>query len=211
MAVETTEGSEEGEDEESNEVCEVNDEGEEECIEIDSFYELGYESKFFIENLGTMFLMMAMFPVVLAALAIMYFLKNRYKKVDEVYTKIYNALFFNVILRFLLEGYLEFAIDALINVEGGNLVYDDITTGLSSVLAIIMTVVLILLPFIMWYILKKNFHRLREEAIEGKFGSIYEGLRHKPGSIYYNCYFVARRFGFAATAVFLPNYPFMQA
>lgn len=44
------------------------------------------------------------------------FLKNRYEIVNKVYTYLANLIFWNMILRMFLEGYMEYAITSLINI-----------------------------------------------------------------------------------------------
>jgi hypothetical protein len=96
----------------------------------ESFTKMGYESKSSIENLGSMFMYLGGFAGLVVLVCLIRFLKNKYElyvfnclsnfskySVNKVYTYLANLIFWNMILRYFLEGYMEYAITSLMNLE----------------------------------------------------------------------------------------------
>lgn len=67
---------------------------------------MGYESESSIENLGSMFIYLGGFVVLVAFVLLIRFLKNRSQFVNKVYTYLSKMIFWNMILRMFLEGYM---------------------------------------------------------------------------------------------------------
>ena len=113
-----TETAEEGEGGEK-------DEEEEEEEDVNSFadkmpqrfQDMGYESLNIIDNLGTLFLLIIVFAVVLLVLGILKLLSFYYYPSLKWYIELKTVMFWNVPIRFVLEGYLEFAVGSFINVQ----------------------------------------------------------------------------------------------
>jgi hypothetical protein len=95
---------------------------------------MGYESKSSIENLGSMFMCLCGFAGLVVLVCLIQFLKNKYElyafaclsnfskySVNKVYTYLSNLIYWNMILRYFLEGYMEFAITSLMNLENVNI------------------------------------------------------------------------------------------
>jgi len=63
-----------------------------------------------------MFLYLIGFFVLAAFVLIIRLLRNKYHLVNLVYTYLSNMIFFNMILRMILEGYIEYSISAILNI-----------------------------------------------------------------------------------------------
>lgn len=94
----------------------------------ENFVEMGYSSESSVENLGSMFMYLGGFACLVAFVFLIRFLKNRYEwyectvftenfrfRINKIYTYLANLIFWNMILRMFLEGYMEYAITSLMN------------------------------------------------------------------------------------------------
>ena len=82
----------------------------------ESFGKMGYESESSVQNLGSMFMYLGGFIGLVCFVLIIRFMKNKYQLVNKVYTYLAKLIFWNMILRMFLEGYMEYAITSLINI-----------------------------------------------------------------------------------------------
>jgi hypothetical protein len=80
------------------------------------FTKMGYESESSIENLGSWFMYLGGFVGLVAFVLLIRFLKNRFQFLKKVYTYLAKIIFWNMILRMFLEGYMVYAITSLINI-----------------------------------------------------------------------------------------------
>lgn len=90
--------------------------------------------------------------------------------------KVYEKLFWNSIIRFSLESYVDFFICAMINVKK-DLLWNESGEVLSSLLSIFSLLLFFILPIIMHFTLTKYFYKFKSSKFESKFGDIYEGLK----------------------------------
>lgn len=87
-------------------------------------------------------------------------LKNKYELANKVYTYLANLIFWNMILRMFLEGYMEYAITSLINIY--KLKWDTWSNGFSSVFSLTIFTWVFLFPFLVWFLLWRNKETLSE-------------------------------------------------
>ena len=77
---------------------------------------MGYESESIVDNLGSMFMYLGGFIGLIAFVLLIRFLKNKYEWINKIYTYLANLIFWNMILRMFLEGYMEYTITSLMNI-----------------------------------------------------------------------------------------------
>jgi hypothetical protein len=77
---------------------------------------MGYESESIVDNLGSMFMYLGGLIGLIAFVLLIRFLKNKYEWINKIYTYLANLIFWNMILRIFLEGYMEYAITSLMNI-----------------------------------------------------------------------------------------------
>jgi hypothetical protein len=127
--------------------------------------------------------------------------------VNKLYTFLANLIFWNLILRNFLEGYMEYAISSLINIY--KLEWDSGTHKFSSIFSIIIFAWIFLLPFLVWFILWRNFEKLEKKESVISFGSIYMELRvGSKNALLYNVFFMLRRLLFTIVILVFKNWPF---
>lgn len=122
---------------------------------------MGYESESSIENLGSMFMYLGGFVGLIAFVFLIRFLKNKYKMVEKVYNYLANLIFWNMIIRMFLEGYMQYAITSLMNIY--KLKWNSKSETFSSLFSIIIFAWVFIFPFLVWFILWKNLEKLSDE------------------------------------------------
>jgi len=127
--------------------------------------QIGYESTKLVDNLSTLLVLMETYSLMFFALFLLKFLSSRCERVKIYHRKLREILLWNLILRFLLEGYLEMSIDCLISLKH-EILYKQETEDeeefpwIHAVFSNVFTVVLYLLllgyPFIVLYIINQH-------------------------------------------------------
>jgi hypothetical protein len=77
---------------------------------------MGYKSDNIFENLGSMVMYLLGFVLLVLFVLLIRYLKNRYVLVDKVYQYLVKLLFWNMILRMIMEGYIDYTISSILNV-----------------------------------------------------------------------------------------------
>jgi hypothetical protein len=94
-------------------------------------------------------------------------------------------LFFNMILRLILEGYMDYTMSSLLNVR--DLVWVTASDKFVSLFSITTFSVVLSFPFLAWCTLWLRQGTLEESDSELRFGSLYEELRtDSRASLMYN-------------------------
>ena len=116
-----------------------------------NFQQMGLQKFNVIQNLESMvyylfgILFLASFTLLLR------FLKRFYKWIEVIHDYLAKKIFWNVILRLIIECYLDFAISSALN--SSNLVWNTNSDKFASILSIIMLVGITIFPFLMLILL----------------------------------------------------------
>lgn len=114
-------------------------------------------------------------------------------------------IFFNMILRMFLEGFIEYAITSLVNLK--KLEWSTRSDTFSSVLAIIIFVCVVIFPFFLWALLWVKQGKLTEADTVQRFGSVYFEIKtDSKGALLYNVFYTGRRLLFALLAIAAEEY-----
>lgn len=135
------------------------------------FQQTGYGTTNILKNLGL--LLLAVFGVA-GLVALVFLLRlgaKRFPVIDKVQTLISRKLFFNSIIRGLLEAYLKFGISTWISVTA--LKIDEREDIINAWVTIFMVAFVLGLPLFIYIFLYKNQHRLQQEDFKGRFESLY--------------------------------------
>jgi|LauGreDrversion4_2_1035121.scaffolds.fasta_scaffold60629_1 hypothetical protein len=115
---------------------------------------MGYESENIIKNLGSMILYLVGFVSLAIFTIALKLIKDKHRWLDAIYNFLYNMLFWNMILRLILEGYLEFAINSVTNLQ--DMKWNNTSDHIASIFAISTFIVVIVFPFFVWHLLWRN-------------------------------------------------------
>ena len=159
-----------------------------------NFESIGFESQYFLINMGTMACFFLIYIVVLLiVLACLPFSKRRCRKIKRLEKKVKRKVCWSSLITLLNESYVILAVCLLINAQMISLE----STGLAvmSILCITFLVLQILLPLFFIGKLYRNFDRLKDPQIEQGYGVIYEELRIKTGKkiLFIPGFFLVRR------------------
>ena len=78
---------------------------------------MGYETDNAVLNSGPIFLYSCLIILVMIFIKLVSIPMKKWKKTRLLYDKISKTIFFNAVLRFFIEGYLEIAVSAFVNVK----------------------------------------------------------------------------------------------
>jgi hypothetical protein len=110
------------------------------------------------------------FVLVLIALLLKFF-KENFEAIKIIYDHLAKMIFWNMILRMILEGYIEYSISSILNVR--DMVWITNSDKLSSAFAIVILVVVLVFPFFVWALLWSKYSILGQEKAINVFGSTY--------------------------------------
>lgn len=124
-------------------------------------------------------------------------------------TKLHQAVFYSTTLRTLLEGYIELALCATINLF--HLQYTLSGDRASAILAVGVAFFTYLTPLGLLLFIIQMRKRLHSKEVEARYGSLYEGLKTKRVA-YLLCtfIFVSRRLLLIMVAIMLQDHPTFQ-
>jgi hypothetical protein len=115
---------------------------------------MGISKKNIIENLGSMLDYVASFIVVSFLALIIRIFRFKHPWIMKTYNYIAGILFFNLILRLIIEGYMDFSVASLLNVK--NMLWNTRSDIAASIVTIIILTVVVLFPGLVYYLVKKN-------------------------------------------------------
>ena len=100
-------------------------------------------------------------------------LMHKMARLRNLKENLHQKLFWTVPLRYLVEGYFELSICAVIGFI--SMQWDFLTPSIivSNVVAITLTVILIFFPLILICLYPCNYKKLESETYKGKFGEMY--------------------------------------
>ena len=140
----------------------------------DKFNNLGFQSTFFLNNMGTMVIGLAMIPLLSALLLVLQLLSRFSSKIAKFKNKLYASLFWSQQIILLFESFAMLCMCAFINVI--HLTYESKCEVVNSVLTITFMVVCCALPLIICVFLLVNFKSLGEVAMKIKYGELTKEL-----------------------------------
>ena len=172
--------------------------------------ELGYESAFMSNNLGSMYIILLVMCVLILFSAFLE-LFARFPRCANFNNRIKRQLHWNFVIRFCIEGVLEFAFAAAINIKYGKHDLHILGSWVNYLFAIVFLIVLVVLPVFVilfyWY----WFEKLDDEEFEKKYGAAYEGLKKDDTfSFVYMSFFIVRRIIFMVISLFLYQHVQLQ-
>lgn len=168
--------------------------------------ESGGYSKNFIESMGLMVIGLVFISTFLILGFIVFKVLKKVPFVQKAATFLANKLLFNMFIRTFIATYLANAIAAFYALYF--LVYERTIDIVSSVSAILMSVLVIGAPVAILLFVSKYMARLDEPKVKNRVGSIYFGLKMNSfQTLIYNFYFVTRRLLIAGVIVSFGWFP----
>ena len=125
--------------------------------------------------MGIILLFLGVIIVVAIVISIFVKLCKPGSKLHNAFLKIKGKIYWNAILRFILQAYLKISIGTLFSLS-----VLSVSTDMEAVncgMAILVFMALLVLPFFFYKLLRRNQKNLNTDAMRAKIGSIYLGIR----------------------------------
>jgi hypothetical protein len=116
---------------------------------------MGISKKNVIENLGSLFDYVTSFLAITVLALIIRIFRHKHPWIMKVYNYIADILFFNLILRLIIEGYMDFSVTSFLNVT--HLIWKTRSDVIASIVTIVLVIVVALFPGVVWILVKKNY------------------------------------------------------
>ena len=140
-----------------------------------SFMQAGFDSTFMIPGMQTSFYITLGICALVVLHGILVIFKQSVPKVRRVTTKISTYLYWNGLIRFIMEIYLDVGINAILNLQ--TFYWNTAFTALtfSNILAILFLVILGIAPIFLLIFYAINLVRWNDQEFQGKFNSFIQG------------------------------------
>lgn len=109
-----------------------------------SYDRAGYGSKFMIQNLSSMFIYVVIEVLLACLLSVVICFQQRHRLCSNMMKNLHTIIVFQMFIRLVLEGYLEFCISSIMNLQYLN--YDASGNAFSSFLSYLMAIFVIIFP-----------------------------------------------------------------
>jgi hypothetical protein len=168
------------------------------------FREYSFKTSNFIINSEILFYTLLIYIVLALIFLILSRITNEDSYIGRGILAIKVKFFFNFLVRLMLEGYLEFFLCTIVNLQ--QLLFTTTGETISSILSILMFISLILMPGLMHFLLKNYRHKLHYPRFKKQFGEFYDGIKlNSSHAIFFNLYFVLRRLILITSLVYFEN------
>jgi len=167
----------------------------------ESFEKIGFESRGFLHNMGTMIFFYVLYPFLILVHKISMKFRNCSRCCRKTQSKLRGLLYYNWLIATIFESYAIIALCCLIQLP----VMSFETYGLSvqGLLAIMFSLLIMTVPFIMLRHAVRNFHALETDVMKRKYGALYEDLKLAQGKMVFlqPGFFLVRRLMLAIAVV----------
>ena len=133
-----------------------------------------------IVNLGTIFAIICIYLLLMFVQSVAYLFSDKFFFAEKVSNKLYNFLYWNGVLRLLMEGYLEILIATMLNCVRNNRVDRSYSIIFSNVFSLLMTGLLIVLPVFILIYYRYRKKDWESEEFQETWGAPLEGLELDP-------------------------------
>lgn len=169
---------------------------------------LGYKSTNLLSNMGTFFIALAFILGLVVLIIIMRFMIKKFERVRKVYEWLNKKLFFNLFLRTVMEGYLNFCISAFLAIS--KLSFDTADQIIDSIIGLLMLLLISVFPIFTLAFLYYNRLKLENPDFKVRWDSLYDSVVvEKNYAILLCTFFVLRRLIYAVTLCYLQNHTYL--
>ena len=128
-----------------------------------------------LANMGVMLVILVAIIFVIVLLLLFICLCKRSPKILNIFQKIKAKIFWNSILRFILQSYLKTTLGCLFAIS--LMSFSEKNKIINAVMTIVMLIALVSFPVLFGVILHKNQGKLDLQEMKDKIGSLYLGMR----------------------------------
>lgn len=178
--------------------------------------EAGFESDNMIVNLGTMFLVFAFMLTVPCCLICIRPCRRMSSWLDKNYKSTATSMYGNVWIRYAMEGCIDIAICAVLNLKirmldsEDGLRWDTTFYCLNNAALFVLLFAVAAFPIWALWFYCKNFDKWEDETFEERYGAAYEGLKKdRRATLAYPLIFMLRRFALVLTVIQFKEHLFL--
>ena len=140
-----------------------------------NFQNAGFDTSLAIPSLGTLFYMLFTLIILVVVHIFILLLAKLWSKVSWLENKVCRYLYWNGSIRFFMEGYLDFAMFAMLNIKEMDWEDDFILVKASNIFSIIILSFTLLLPIIMCFFWATKVQQWNKDEFKAKYGSLLDG------------------------------------
>ena len=160
---------------------------------------------YIVGNARTCFFLIFLFIVQCIVYLFLYIFREKCKCAKVTYEKYTSLLFWYVLIRLILEMYMELAISVFINMSAMEFEAGDFSVLFNNIFCILTLIIIFTMPIFIWSYFACHIDEMEEEEFDDKFGEFYAGLMldktrgRRYRALFYPFWFVMRRLFFALT------------
>ena len=170
----------------------------------ESFGELGFESRYLLNNLGTMLFFFLAIPPQYLLFKCLNWCRHRWSCAKKMAKKLRRTLFYSWFVTTMFESYSVISICCLIALP--QLSFDTWGLTVQSTVCLLFAVTYITVPYTLLYRLSKRGGELKNKSVAAKYGGVFEELSLERGAWVFMqpAFFLIRRLILAVTVVAVP-------
>ena len=160
-------------------------------------------------NIGSMLILLTWLMLLYAIYPVIKYLAPASRQIESVRRKLSQNIFWNGIILFVQEAYLDLAICGLINCLYFSESWDRWAVFFSNLVAVLLLLAVATLPIFLIAYIYPRYDQLTDEKMQSKYFSAYEmiDLKDKPEAVFWCILFCLRRLFFALGVVLMVQYP----
>ena len=168
----------------------------------DQFDVLGFQSTFFLTNMGSMVIGLAMIPLLSCILLVLHPISRFSRRIRRIRNKLNRSLFWSQQITLMNESFSMICMCAFINAR--KITFDSKCEVINSVLTITFLILCTAMPLVVSLFLLVKLPKLSSPSMKQKFGDLTEGLDLEKGRVITltPVNFLLRRFLLVAAVVF---------
>mmetsp|Transcript_42844 Transcript_42844/g.41167 ORF Transcript_42844/g.41167 Transcript_42844/m.41167 type:complete len:190 (-) Transcript_42844:912-1481(-) len=139
---------------------------------------------------------------------LIYLVTFKSKFLAKVKMFILREIYFSFLLQLILQSYLEFTLNSLINFY--QILTEESGDYFSAGCSVLFLLIIMAYPIFAWRLIYLNLRSLEDQEFSAKYASLYQDTNLKTLGRYYVLVFMVRRIIFSACAVFLVDHPAFQ-
>ena len=160
-------------------------------------------------QLGTYLVAGIALLLAIGLIGLLILLAKRVQRVQVIVNPLKSKLFYNSIIRFLIQAYLKFCEIGCLSLL--NFSFNSPSQTGSSIAGIFIFVFVIVFPQAVFYLMQKHRLNLENDAIKTKFGSAYLNIETSKDYAYWlTTIFLVRRLLLVFAAIFMQDTPSIQ-
>ena len=146
-----------------------------------NFEKIGFESRGFLNNMGTMIFFYVFYPLLILLHKISSKFRNSSRCCRKTQSRLQGLLYYKLLITVIFESYALVALCCLIQLP--IISFETYGLTIQGLLAIIFSALLMTVPYIMIRHAVRNFHALEDGVMKRRYGALYSDLKLAQGNM----------------------------